>query len=143
MVYLTAPLPLPIGITIKPISRTRAASSQLRLAMRLSKIYVLPMMRYPVTVLQYTPTPLRCSLPFIPLGSVFDTRLSSTCATFPDYVTTLPMWERALLVHAMEKPIATPVGATKDATLLVISDEDAIDEYGSFGWVPPTAQEVL
>ena len=109
MVYLTAPLPLPIGITIKPISRTRAASSQLRLAMRVLKIYVLPMMRYPVTVLHYTPTLLRCSLPLILLSSVFDTIPSPTCATFPDYVTTLPMWERAILVHAMEKPIATPL----------------------------------
>jgi hypothetical protein len=34
------------------------------------------------------------------------------------------------------------VGATNDANLLVIRDEGAIGDYGSFGWVPRTDEEV-
>jgi hypothetical protein len=55
------------------------------------------------------------------------------------------MRERAFLVYAIEKPITTmlSVGVTKDVTpLLVISDEGAIEDYDSFGWVPRTDQEV-
>lgn len=66
-----------------------------------------------------TPTRLRCSLPS---DSVFDMTHSPTCATIADYVTTLPTWERDLLVLAIEKPLATPLYQRllpKNATLLV------------------------
>jgi hypothetical protein len=56
------------------------------------------------------------------------------------------MQDRNLLVHAMEKLLATPsyqLLLQKDPTLLVGSDGGAINDYGSFGWVPRTDQEVL
>jgi hypothetical protein len=59
---------------------------------------------------------------------MLDTNRHPTRATFADYVTTLPMWDRELLVHAMEKPLATPfyqLLLQKDSTLLVVSDGGA------------------
>jgi hypothetical protein len=117
-----------------------------------------------ITIPHYAPTLLRCALPLVLFGFVFDTIPSPTSVTLAVYVTTLPMWERAFLVYAMKKPIAAPlyqlvlqrmlfpsyrrsivsVSATKDVTpVLVISNEGAIDDYGSFGWVARTDQEVL
>jgi hypothetical protein len=54
------------------------------------------------------------------------------------------MWERDLLVHALEKPVATPLYQLllqKDATLLAVSDIGAVNDYGSFGWVLGTDWE--
>jgi hypothetical protein len=59
------------------------------------------------TVLLETPTLLRCSLPPMSPDFVLATIRSPICATFADYVMTLPMWEQDLLIHAMEKPLAT------------------------------------
>jgi hypothetical protein len=56
------------------------------------------------------------------------------------------MWERGLIVHAMEKPLVTSLYQLllqKDATLLVVSDGGVINDDGSFGWVLGTDQEVL
>jgi hypothetical protein len=57
----------------------------------------------------YAPTLVRWALPLIVPGSMFDKISSSTYASFADHVTTLPIGERTLLVHAMEKPIAAPL----------------------------------
>jgi hypothetical protein len=48
------------------------------------------------------------------------------------------MWEQDLIIHAMEKPLAPPMCTLllqKDASLLAVSDGDAFNPHGSFGWV--------
>jgi hypothetical protein len=57
----------------------------------------------PVTVLREPPALLRCSLLPIPADSVLDTIRTLSRTTFADYV----MADVDLLVHAMEKPLAT------------------------------------
>jgi hypothetical protein len=56
----------------------------------------------PVTVLLDTPTLLRCSIPPMPLEPAHDAVRAPINATFADYVTNLPLWERDLLAHATE-----------------------------------------
>jgi hypothetical protein len=97
----------------------------------------------PVAVLRETPTLLRCSLP---PNSVLAKQRSPTCAAVADCVTTLPMWERDILVYAMERPLATLLYnllLQKNATLLVLSDGGAFKHYGPFGSVLGTEQKVL
>jgi hypothetical protein len=56
----------------------------------------------PVTVVLETPTLLRCSIPPMPTEPVHDTAQSTICATFDEYIATLPRWERDLLVYVAE-----------------------------------------
>jgi hypothetical protein len=99
----------------------------------------------PVTILHETTDQLRCSLP---AKTVTDTTSPRICATFADYVASLPQWEQDLLVHVKEYVLATPlfeVLQKQNANLLAVSDggADAALNYGSFGWVLGTDKEIL
>jgi hypothetical protein len=101
----------------------------------------------PITVLFETTTLLRCSLSPGPHEPVPDTVRPPICATFADYVTTLPQWERDLLAKAMEDPFPdTPLNQLlqqRNVNILVASDGGHKTDYGSFGWVIGTKDEVI
>jgi hypothetical protein len=133
-------MPLPLGITIQPRSRTRAASSQFRLAIILFKIHLLPSLRnslrsflgLPRYFVHFRPFHLNpCSVRYLLKRALLYSKLALYSLTMlrPTY---------DLLVHAVEKPLATQLYQLllqKDGTLLVVSDGGAITDCGSFGWV--------
>jgi hypothetical protein len=66
---------------------------------------------------------------------------------FADYVATLPLWQRDLIARATE--INCPDSSLyellqqRNVSVLVASDGDQKDDYGSFGWVIGTKDEVI
>jgi hypothetical protein len=78
---------------------------------------------------------------------VHDTARAPTCATFADYVTTLPLHVRDLLAHA--KDIHCPDSSLyellqqKNVNILVASNGGHKGTHGSFGWVIGTSDEVI
>jgi hypothetical protein len=62
----------------------------------------------PITVLFDTPTLLRCSLPPGLREPVPDTIRPPICATFTDYITTLPQWEGISLPKQRRTHFLTP-----------------------------------
>jgi hypothetical protein len=101
----------------------------------------------PVAVLLDTSTLLRCSIPPMPLEPAHDAVRSPINATFADYVATLPLWERDLLAHATEEhcPDSSLCELLQqtNVNILVASDGGHKDDYGSFGWVIGTKDEVI
>jgi hypothetical protein len=59
-----------------------------------------------------------------------------------DYLTTLLMWERDLLATIRYCSIVS-ILLQRNATRLVVSDDGQKRDYGSFGWVIGTEDEVL
>ena len=101
----------------------------------------------PVTVLPERSTQIRCSLPDMPTATLHETIPTTMCATFGDYISTLPLWERDLLVNATEEYLPDyplyQLLQQRNVNILVASDGGHEDDYGSFGWVIGTKDEVI
>jgi hypothetical protein len=78
---------------------------------------------------------------------VHDAARALSCATFAAYVATLPLWEQDLLAQATE--VYCPDSSLyellqqRDVDILVASDGGQKDDFGSFGWVIGTKDEVI
>jgi hypothetical protein len=76
-----------------------------------------------------------------------DAARATACATFANYVATLPQWQRDLIARATE--IHCPDSSLcellqqRNVNILVASDGGQKDDYGSFGWVIGTKDEVI
>jgi hypothetical protein len=101
----------------------------------------------PVTVLCETPTLLRCSIPPSPPEPVQNAVQTPICATFTDYLATLPLWERDLIKHNLESYFPDTslceLLQQKNVNTLAASDGGHKDDYGSYGWVIGTEQEII
>jgi hypothetical protein len=101
----------------------------------------------PVTVLLETTTLLRCSIPPMQTEPVHDAARALNCDTFAAYVATLPLWEQDLLAQATE--VYCPDSSLyellqqRNVNILVASDGGQKDDFGSFGWVIGTKDEVI
>jgi hypothetical protein len=69
------------------------------------------------------------------------------CATFTDYLATLPVWERGLIKYNLESCFPDTslceLLKQKNDNILAASDGDHKDDYGSFDWVIGTEQEII
>jgi hypothetical protein len=94
----------------------------------------------PVTVLLEALTILRCPIPPMPPDIQF-------CATFDEYIATLPRWERDLLVCVAEYfcPDSSlhELQQQSNVKIIIASDGGHKDDYGSFGWVIGRKDEVI
>jgi hypothetical protein len=83
----------------------------------------------------------------MPTEPVHDTARSTICATFDEYIATLPRWERDLLVYVAEYfcPDSSLYELLQQSNvkILIASDGGHKDDYGSFGWVIGTQHEVI
>mgnify|MGYP000512119673 CR=1 FL=1 len=106
-----------------------------------------PLDAVPVTVLRETPTLLRCSIPPSSPEPVQNAAQAPICATFTDYLATLPLWEWDLIKHDLESYFPDnslcELLQTKNVDILGASDGGHEDDYGSFGWVIRTNHEVI
>jgi hypothetical protein len=83
----------------------------------------------------------------MPLEPAHDAVRAPINPTFADYVAILPLWERDLLAHATEdhypdSSLCELLQQT-NVNILVASDGGHKDDYGSFGWVIGTKDEVI
>jgi hypothetical protein len=73
----------------------------------------------------------------MPPEPVHDTARSTICATFDEYIATLPRWERDLLVYVAENfchdSSSYELLQQSNAKILIASDGGHEDDYGSFG----------
>jgi hypothetical protein len=83
----------------------------------------------------------------MPPEPVHDAARSPICATFEEYLATLPLWVRDLLVYVTEYscPDSSSYGLLqqRNVNILVASDGGHEDGYGSFRWVFGTKDEVI
>jgi hypothetical protein len=73
----------------------------------------------------------------MPPEPVHDAARSPICATFEEYIATLPLWERGLLVYVAEFfcPDSSLYELLQQSSveILIASDGGHKDDYGSFG----------
>ena len=83
----------------------------------------------------------------MPPEPMHEPALSTICATFDEYIATLPRWERNLLLYVAEYfcPDSSLYELLQQSNvkILIASDGGHKDDYDSFGWVIGTKDEVI